>query len=151
MNEPVNYNVVECLTIPLRIRKVPSSKLGLETGYLYQGSSCRLSCPAGKLQDVNSKQAMTTPFCILSNRLIINQPNIRRYKSFATSSIVKYTVKQIIGPIHNVFTNQSGSLSAGCMCKFQSVGCLTDHYQPGTQVSANVIRLVTWIIGRLVS
>ena len=135
MNEPVNYIVVECLTIPLRIRKVPSSNLGLETGYLYQGSSCRSSLPPGKLQDVNSKWATATPFCILSNRLLMNQLNIQSYKSFATASIFTYTAKQIIGPIDNVFTNHSGSLlSAGCMYKFQSVGCLTDHYQPGTQL-----------------
>jgi hypothetical protein len=135
MNEPVNYIVVECLKIPLRIRKVPSSNFGLETGYLYQGSSCRSSLPPGKEQDVNSKWVTATPFCILSNRLLMNQPNIQSYKSFATTRIVKYTVKHIRGPTDNVFKNQSGSLlSAVCVCKSQSVGCLTDHYQTGTQL-----------------
>jgi len=133
INEPVNYNVVECVTIPLRIRKVPSSNLCLETGYLYQGSACPSSLPSGKLQDVNSKWAMETPFCFLSNRLFINQPNIRSYKVLPLPA--SYTVKQTIGPIDNVFRNQSGSLlSAACICKFQSVGRLTGHYQPGTQL-----------------
>ena len=108
MNEPVNHIVVECLTIPLRIRKVPSSNLGLETGYLYQGSSCHSSLIPGKLQDLNSKWARATPFCILSNRLLINQPNIQSYKSFATASIVKYTVKQITGPKDNSFHESVG-------------------------------------------
>jgi hypothetical protein len=78
---------------------------------------------------------MTNPFCILSNQILINQLSIQSYKHFATASIVKHRVKQIIGPKDNVFTNQSGSLlSAGCMCIFQSAGCLTDHYQPGTRL-----------------
>lgn len=56
-------------------------------------------------------------------------------KSLATASFVKYTVKYIIGPTDNVFTNESGSLlSAGCLYQFQSVGCLIDHYQPGTHL-----------------
>ena len=103
MNEPVNFIVVEFLTIPLRIQKVPSSNLGLETGYLYQGSSCRSSLPPGKLHDLNSKWPRTTPFCILSSRLLINQSNIQINKSFATASIVKYAVKQITDPTDNVF------------------------------------------------
>jgi hypothetical protein len=58
---------VQWLTLPLRIREVPDSNLGPETGYHDRGISCVSSVPPGKCQDSTLNKAMTASFQIPSN------------------------------------------------------------------------------------
>jgi hypothetical protein len=68
--------MVDWLTLLLRIREVPGSNVGLETGCPARGFSWFFSVSPNKCRDITLNYATTASFHILSNYLFTYHPFI---------------------------------------------------------------------------
>jgi hypothetical protein len=74
--------IVVWLILLLRIREVPFSNFGPDTGFSDWGFSSFPYVPRGKNLDITSVQATAATFRILSSSLLIHHPYIWRYFSY---------------------------------------------------------------------